>query len=102
MHQVHFLCFTLPPNFDPLVLLQPDVYTRLMMCSIHIDESVTRGNRCTAVTSLCTFFSKKLNRLLDRLDNRHTMHGSRSDTLEWVRGSQKYADYYNGAMLSGL
>jgi hypothetical protein len=25
MHQVHIFCFTLPPNFEPLVLLQPDV-----------------------------------------------------------------------------
>jgi hypothetical protein len=25
MHRVHFFCFTLPPNFDSLMLLQPDV-----------------------------------------------------------------------------
>jgi hypothetical protein len=47
---------------------------------------------------LCVPFSEKLNRSLDRLDNRLTMHGSPSDTLEWVR-SQKYDDYYNGVML---
>jgi hypothetical protein len=25
MHWVHFFCFTLPPNFESLMLLQPDV-----------------------------------------------------------------------------
>jgi hypothetical protein len=30
------------------------------MCSIHIDESATCVDKCTAVTSLCTFFLKSL------------------------------------------
>jgi hypothetical protein len=30
-------------------------HTRLMMCSIHIDESATCGNHCMTITSLCTF-----------------------------------------------
>jgi hypothetical protein len=25
MHRVHFFCFMLPPNFDLLILLHPDV-----------------------------------------------------------------------------
>jgi hypothetical protein len=31
---------------------------------------------------LCVPLSKKLDRLLDRLDNRRTMHGSQNGTLE--------------------
>jgi hypothetical protein len=42
---------------------------------------------------LCVPFTEKLDRLLDRLDNRCTMHGSRSDTLELVRMDQKYTRY---------
>jgi hypothetical protein len=30
----------------------------------------------------CIPFTKKLDHLLDRLDNRRTMHGSQSDTLK--------------------
>jgi hypothetical protein len=33
----------------------------------------------------CVPFSEKLNNLLDRLDNQHTVHGSQNDVLEWVR-----------------
>jgi hypothetical protein len=38
-------------------------------------------------------FTEKLDRLLGRLDNRRTMHGSQSDALKWVRMDQKYARY---------
>jgi hypothetical protein len=73
-----------------------------MMCSIHIDESTTRVECCKAVTSSVYLFSEKLNSLLDRLNNRHMMDGSRSDALKWVQGSQKHAHYCSGAMLHEL
>jgi hypothetical protein len=56
------------------------------MYSIYIDESTTCVNCYTAVTYVVSFF-EKLNSLLNRLDNRCTMHGSQSDALKWVRGS---------------
>jgi hypothetical protein len=73
-----------------------------MMCSTHIDESATRVDCCTVITSSLYLFFKKLNSLLDRLSNRRMMHDSRSDALKWVRGSQKYAHYGSGVMLHGL
>jgi hypothetical protein len=50
------------------------------MCSIHIDESVTHVDCCTAVMSSMYLFSKKLNSLFDCLDNRHMIHDSQNDT----------------------
>jgi hypothetical protein len=38
-------------------------------------------------------FSKKLDSLLDRLDNRLMMHDSPNDALEWARGNQNDAYY---------
>jgi hypothetical protein len=46
-------------------------------------------------------FLKKLNSLLDRLGNRCTMHGYQSNTLKWVRGSQKYVHYYSVQRFTG-
>jgi hypothetical protein len=51
---------------------------------------------------LCVHFSEKLDNLLDRLDNRHTMHGSRNDTLDWVHGNQKDTHYCSHATLRWL
>jgi hypothetical protein len=48
-----------------------------MICSIHLDESATRVESYTAITSLCTIF-EQLDSLLDRLDNWRMMHGSQS------------------------
>jgi hypothetical protein len=71
------------------------------MCSIHIDKSTACVDCCTTVKSYVYLF-KRLNNLLDRLSNQRMMHGSQSDTLKWVRGSQKYAHYCSGATLHGL
>jgi hypothetical protein len=49
----------------------------------------------------CVPYTEKLDCLLDRLDNRHMMHGSQSDTLEWVRMDQKYVRTV-ATMLHGL
>jgi hypothetical protein len=76
-------------------------YTRLMMCSIYIDESATVATAAWP-SHLCVPFSEKLNHLLDHLDNWCKMHGSRSDALEWVRGNRKYIDYSNDTTLPGL
>jgi hypothetical protein len=46
--------------------------------------------------------SEKLDRLLDHLDNCHTMHGSQGDALEWVRMDRKDTRHYSGTMLLGL
>jgi hypothetical protein len=47
----------------------------LMMCSIHIDESAMHGSKAAQPSCLYIVFVGKLDSLLDRLDNRHTMHG---------------------------
>jgi hypothetical protein len=73
-----------------------------MMYSIHIDESATRVDCCTAVTSFIYLFSKKLNSLLDHLDNQHMMHGSQNDVLEWVHLNQNDIHYCSGATLHCL
>jgi hypothetical protein len=39
------------------------------------------------LSCLCVPFSEKLDNLLDRLDNRRTMHDSRNNTLKSVRGN---------------
>jgi hypothetical protein len=72
------------------------------MCLIHIDESATRVDYCTFVTSSVYLFSEMLNCLFDRLDNRCTMHDFQSDALKWVHGSQKYTHYYSSVMLHGI
>jgi hypothetical protein len=51
---------------------------------------------------ICVHFSKKLDSLLDRLDNRHMMYSSQNDALEWVRESQKDAHYCSHVTLHGL
>jgi hypothetical protein len=47
-------------------------------------------------------FYEKLDNLLDRLDNRRTIHGSRSDALEWVRMDQNNAHYHSTTTLHRL
>jgi hypothetical protein len=51
---------------------------------------------------LCVPFSKKLDSLIDRLDNQHMMYDSRNGALEWVRGNRKDTYYYIRAMLRWL
>jgi hypothetical protein len=53
----------------------------LMIWSTHVDESVTRVKNCAAATSLCTF-SRQLDNLLNRMDNRRMMHGPRSIAID--------------------
>jgi hypothetical protein len=52
-----------------------------MICSTHLDESVTCVKSCAVITSLCTFYGQ-LDGLLDCLDNRRTTHGSRSVAID--------------------
>jgi hypothetical protein len=51
---------------------------------------------------LYVHFSEKLDSLLDRLNNRRTMHGSRNGALEWMRGNRKDIHYYSRVMLCWL
>jgi hypothetical protein len=62
-----------------------------MMCSIHIDESVIHVSMAAWPSRFYLPFSEKLNNLLDRLDNRCTVHGSQNGALEWARGNQNDA-----------
>jgi hypothetical protein len=76
--------------------------TGLMMCLIHIDESTIHMSIAAWLSCLCVPFSKKLNNLLDRLDNCFMMHNFQYDVLKWVCGNQNDAHYCNTAMLHGL
>jgi hypothetical protein len=73
-----------------------------MMCSIHIDKSVIRMSIAARLPRLYVHFSKKLNNLLDPLDNWRMMHGSQNDALEWARENQNDAHYYSRVTLHGL
>jgi hypothetical protein len=72
-------------------------HTGLMMRSIHIDESTTRVSSAARPSRLCIPFSKKLDSLLDCLDNRRMMHSFRNSALEWVRGNQNDTHYCSHA-----
>jgi hypothetical protein len=73
-----------------------------MMCLIHIDESTIHVSITAQLSHLCVPFSKKLDSLLDHLDNQCTMHNSRNGVLEWACGNQNDAQYYSCATLHGL
>jgi hypothetical protein len=45
-------------SFSDLLVTIPRCYTGLTMCSIYLDKSTTRVNRCTAITSSRTFSAK--------------------------------------------
>jgi hypothetical protein len=64
-----------------------------MICSIHIDESAIHMSMAAQPSRLWVPLSKKLDSLLDRLNNRCMMHGSQNDTLKWMRGNQNDAHY---------
>jgi hypothetical protein len=72
------------------------------MCLIHIDESSIHVSMATRLSYLCIPFSKKLDNLLDRLNNRCTTHDSRNDALEWACGNQNDAHYCSRATLLKL
>jgi hypothetical protein len=86
------ICFMLPSIFNLLVILIR-CCTGLMMCSIHIDESAIHVFIATRPSRFYVPFSEKLNRLLDRLDNRRMMHGFQYGALEWAHGNQNDAHY---------
>jgi hypothetical protein len=56
----------------------------------------------TGPSRLYVPFSKKLDSLLDRLDNRIMMHGSQNDALKWVRENQKGTHYCSSTTLHWL
>jgi hypothetical protein len=70
-----------------------------MMCSIYIDESAIHVSAVVWPSRLCVYFYKKLDSLLVRLYNQHTMYGFQCDTHEWVHGDQNDAHYYSIVML---
>jgi hypothetical protein len=90
MHRVLLFGFTLPSIFSLLINLTR-CRTGLMMWSIHIDEFTIHVSIAARSSRLCAPFFKKLDSLLDRLDNRRTMHGSQNGALEWARGNQNDA-----------
>jgi hypothetical protein len=73
-----------------------------MICSIHIDESAIHVPIAARLSRLCVPFSKKLNSLLDCLDNRRMMHDFQNNALEWARGNQNDAHYCSDVTLHGL
>jgi hypothetical protein len=72
------------------------------MCLIHIDESTIHVSIAARPSRLGVPFSKKLDSLIDRLDNRRMIHGSQNDALEWPRGNQNDTYYCSCVTLHGL
>jgi hypothetical protein len=72
------------------------------MCSIHIDESVIHVSITARSSRLYIPFFKKLDSLLDHLDNQRTIHDSRNDTLEWARENQNNIHYCSRVTLHEL
>jgi hypothetical protein len=68
----------------------------LMMYSIHLDESATHMSKVARPSHLCVLFDEKLDSLLDRLDNRRTMHGSQSVAIDCWCGNQNDTHYCSG------
>jgi hypothetical protein len=73
-----------------------------MMCSIHIDETAIHLSVAAGPSHLCVPLSEKLDSLFDRLVNRHMIHDSQSDALEWVCKDQNDALYCGVMTLHGL
>jgi hypothetical protein len=71
------------------------------MCSIHIDESAIHVSLAERLSRLFVPFSKKLDSLLDRLDNQCTMHDFQCDAHEQEHENQNDAYYCGAAMPQG-
>jgi hypothetical protein len=72
------------------------------MCSMHNDESAIHVFIVARPSRLCVPFSKKLDNLIDCLDNRHTMYGFQCSALECVCGNRNDAYYCSIVMFHGL
>jgi hypothetical protein len=65
------------------------------MCSIHLDESTTHLSKVARPSWLCILFIEKLHNLLDHLDNRRMMHGSRNIAIDCWCGNRNGTRYYS-------
>jgi hypothetical protein len=92
MSWVLLICFMLPSIFNLWVIFIR-CCTRLMMCSIHIDESLIHMSIVVRLSRLCIPFSKKFDNLLDHLDNWHMIHDFQCDACEWACGDRNDTHY---------
>jgi hypothetical protein len=65
------------------------------MCLIHIDEPAIHVSTTAWPSHLCVPFSKKLDSLLDHLDNQGLMYGFQCDARESTHGDRNDAHYYS-------
>jgi hypothetical protein len=72
------------------------------MYSIHIDVPAIHLSIAARLSCLYVPFTKKLDNLLDRLDNWCTMHSSQNGALEWVHGNQNDTHYCSRVTLHEL
>jgi hypothetical protein len=72
------------------------------MCLISIDEPRIHVSIAARSSRLFVLCSRKLEGLLDPLDNRRTTRGSGNDALEWARKNRNDIHYYCVVMLHGL
>jgi hypothetical protein len=71
----------------------------VMMCLIHIEESAIQVFIDVRPSCLCVPFSKKLDNLLVRLDNRHMMHNFQCDMRKWVHEDRNDTHYCSTTVL---
>jgi hypothetical protein len=73
-----------------------------MICLIQIDESAIDVSTAAQPSHLCVHFFEKLGGLLDRLDNRHTMHSFQYGAREQASGNPNDARYCSVMTFHGL
>jgi hypothetical protein len=99
--QLLLIGFMLPIIFIlRIILIQ--CCTGLMMCSIHIDESAIHVSIASRCSRLYVPYSKKLDSLLERLNNQRMMHDFQCGVHKWVHRNRNDTHYYSTAMLNGL
>jgi hypothetical protein len=66
------------------------------MGSINLDKSATHVFKVARPSHLHALFVEKIDSLLDRLDNRCTMHGSQSIAIDYWCRNQNDIHYCSG------
>jgi hypothetical protein len=69
---------------------------------MNLDESATHMPKVARPSHLCVVFAKKLDSLLDRLDNQRMMHDSRNVAIDCWCGNRNDTHYCSSVTLFQL
>jgi hypothetical protein len=101
MRQVPLICFRLPLISILLIIFLSDA-TLSWWCVWYTLMSPQHVSTATRPSRLYVHLFKKLDNLLDRLDNWRTMRGSQSNALEWVHMDRNDTHYCSVVTLHRL